>query len=27
LRPRLKDASILPDVQGSDHCPIVLELK
>ncbi len=26
LRPRLKDASILPDVQGSDHCPIVLEL-
>ena len=27
LRPRLKDAFILPDVLGSDHCPIVLELK
>ncbi len=27
LRPRLKNASILPEVQGSDHCPVVLELK
>jgi len=27
LRPRLKSASILPHVMGSDHCPIVLELK
>ncbi|MEQ1859419.1 MAG: exodeoxyribonuclease III [Chthoniobacteraceae bacterium] len=27
LRPRLKAARILPDVTGSDHCPVVLELK
>jgi len=27
LLPRLKSASILPDIFGSDHCPIVLELK
>lgn len=27
LRPRLVGASILPEVMGSDHCPIVLELK
>ena len=26
LRPRLKRAEIRPDVQGSDHCPIELEL-
>jgi exodeoxyribonuclease III len=26
LLPRLKDARILPEVRGSDHCPIVLEL-
>lgn len=26
LRPRLKVASILPQVMGSDHCPVVLEL-
>ena len=26
LRPRLKRAEIRPDVQGSDHCPIGLEL-
>jgi exodeoxyribonuclease-3 len=25
LRPRLKDASILPEVHGSDHCPVVME--
>jgi len=22
LRPRLKDAFILPEVMGSDHCPV-----
>lgn len=27
LKDRLKDAKILTDVNGSDHCPIVLELK
>lgn len=26
LRPKLKDAYILPQVHGSDHCPVVLEL-
>jgi exodeoxyribonuclease III len=25
LRPRLTSASILPDVAGSDHCPVVME--
>lgn len=27
LLPRLKKAYILPDVFGSDHCPVVIELK
>ena len=27
LRPRLKAARILPHVMGSDHCPVVLELR
>ncbi len=27
LRPRLKRAFILPDVMGSDHCPVGIELK
>ena len=27
LLPRVKDASIQPQVKGSDHCPVVLELK
>ncbi|MDB5224878.1 MAG: exodeoxyribonuclease [Candidatus Adlerbacteria bacterium] len=27
LLPRLKKAEILPDVMGSDHCPVVIELK
>jgi exodeoxyribonuclease-3 len=27
LRPRLKRAAILPHVLGSDHCPVVIELK
>jgi exodeoxyribonuclease-3 len=27
LRPSLKKAYILPEVMGSDHCPVVLELK
>lgn len=27
LKDRLKDAAILTDVQGSDHCPVQLELK
>ncbi len=26
LRPRLQNASILPEIMGSDHCPVVLEL-
>lgn len=26
LRPRLKAASILPQVMGSDHCPVVLQM-
>jgi exodeoxyribonuclease-3 len=26
LRPRLKQARILPDVTGSDHCPVLIEL-
>jgi exodeoxyribonuclease-3 len=27
LRPRLKSAFIRPDVLGSDHCPVGLELR
>ncbi len=27
LRPRLKNAWIMPDVMGSDHCPVAIELK
>ncbi len=27
LRPRLKTATILPDIPGSDHCPVGIELK
>ena len=27
LRDRLKDAGILTDVMGSDHCPVVLEME
>jgi exodeoxyribonuclease-3 len=27
LRSRVRDASILPEVLGSDHCPVTLELK
>ena len=27
LRPRLKRAAILPHVTGSDHCPVLIELK
>ena len=27
LLPRLKSAKILPEVMGSDHCPVVIELK
>lgn len=27
LRPRLHDAGILPQVMGSDHCPVTLEMK
>ena len=26
LRQRLKDSHILPDIMGSDHCPVVMEL-
>ena len=26
LRPRLTGASILPEIMGSDHCPVVLDL-
>lgn len=26
LRPQLKNASILKDVMGSDHCPVILEI-
>jgi len=26
LRPRLKSAYILPDVMGSDHCPVAIDL-
>ena len=26
LKPKLKSASILADVMGSDHCPVTLEL-
>jgi exodeoxyribonuclease III len=26
LRPRLKKAYILPDVMGSDHCPVAIEI-
>jgi len=27
LLPRVADAQILPDILGSDHCPVVLDLK
>jgi len=27
LKPRLKRSYILPEVMGSDHCPVILELK
>ncbi len=27
LRPRLKNAFLLPEVMGSDHCPVGIELK
>ena len=27
LRPQLKRATILPQVMGSDHCPVVIEMK
>jgi exodeoxyribonuclease III len=27
LRPRLKKSYILPEIQGSDHCPIGIEIK
>jgi exodeoxyribonuclease-3 len=27
LRPRLKRAAIMPQVMGSDHCPVLIELK
>lgn len=27
LRPRLKRATIMPRITGSDHCPVVIELK
>lgn len=27
LKDKVKDAYILPEVEGSDHCPVVLELK
>jgi exodeoxyribonuclease-3 len=27
LKPRLKHACILPKVMGSDHCPVLIELK
>ena len=27
LRPRLKSARIYPNITGSDHCPVGLELK
>lgn len=27
MMPHIKSSTILPDTQGSDHCPIVLELK
>ena len=27
LKDRLVDAKILTDVMGSDHCPVVLEMK
>jgi len=27
LRPRLKDAFILPEVMGSDHCPVGIEIE
>ena len=26
LRSRVKDAWIMPEVQGSDHCPVGIEL-
>ena len=27
LRPKVQDAKILPEVMGSDHCPVSIELK
>ncbi|HOG00581.1 MAG TPA: exodeoxyribonuclease III [Clostridia bacterium] len=27
LRPRVRDSVILPEVMGSDHCPVMLELE
>ena len=27
LRPNLKNAFILPDVMGSDHCPVGIEIE
>ena len=27
LRARIENADILPEVMGSDHCPVLLELK
>lgn len=27
LRPRVRDSMILPEVMGSDHCPVMLELE
>ena len=27
LRARIENADILPEVMGSDHCPVMLELK
>ncbi|MDD2641013.1 MAG: exodeoxyribonuclease III, partial [Arcobacteraceae bacterium] len=26
LKHKIKDAYIMPDIHGSDHCPVVLEL-
>ena len=27
LRPRLKGAAILPEIYGSDHCPVTVDLE
>jgi len=27
LEPRLKDAFILPEVHGSDHCPVGIDIE